>query len=74
MSYTWATAWRGVDDEPGPRHDLRCRVMVVAEGPVPDPEADCTCRATDGHTSFTAGVERLINLIESYGPPREAGS
>lgn len=66
MSYTWATNWRGDNDEPGPRHDLRCPVLTDP-GPVLDPEEDCNCRGKDGHTrDFQAGVQRWVDLFEAY--------
>jgi hypothetical protein len=67
MSYTWAADWRGEDDEPGPRHDLRCPVLTDP-GPVQDPEEDCTCRDLDGRMrAFHVGVQEQLDRFDSYG-------
>lgn len=63
------------DDDPGPRHDLRCPVMVLDQPEDPsDPEGDCTCRDYRGHTprGFLVGVDALVARYESYRVPAEA--
>ena len=75
MSLHWGAAGYGLDDEPGPRHDLRCPV-ITHPGPVLDPsnpEEDCNCRHLDGHTrDFHAGVNELVARFESYAPRERA--
>lgn len=73
MSYAWAVDGLADDEDPGPRHDLRCRVQTHP-GPVLDPEEDCDCRDDTGHTSFQAGVNRWIARFDSYSAERGRAS